>query len=225
MSDKYTLKTELKHEWYIFLMIAAVFLLGVMVYPTLPEQVAIHWNLEGEPDDYGSRFYGVFGLPLLTLGIYLLLLFVPVIDPRRRNYPQFAKVYRWIKLGFVLFMLGLHLATLAYNLGYKIALDRLVFPAVGLLFVLLGRGMPRIAPNYFVGIRTPWTLANTEVWSKTHRFGGKLFFWSGILLIGSTVLTSRVRFWLLLVLTIGTALATAVYSYLCFRQTERGKAE
>src|SRR5690606_35814971 len=113
---------------------AAVFLLGVMVYPTLPEQVAIHWNLEGEPDDYGSRFYGVFGLPLLTLGIYLLLLFVPVIDPRRRNYPQFAKVYRWIKLGFVLFMLGLHLATLAYNLGYKIALDRLVFPAVGLLF-------------------------------------------------------------------------------------------
>src|SRR5690606_13107329 len=109
LSDKYTLKTELKHEWYIFLMIAAVFLLGVMVYPTLPEQVAIHWNLEGEPDDYGSRFYGVFGLPLLTLGIYLLLLFVPVIDPRRRNYPQFAKVYRWIKLGFVLFMLGLHL--------------------------------------------------------------------------------------------------------------------
>ena len=225
MSEKYTLKNALKHEWYIFLIIAVVILIGVGIYPNLPEQMAIHWNIEGEPDDYGSRFFGAFGLPLTTLGSYLLLLFVPVIDPRRQNYPRFTKVYRWIKLGFVLFMLGVHLVTLAFNLGYKLDIGRLVTLGLGLLFALLGRGLPQIKPNFFVGIRTPWTLSNPEVWAKTHRFGGKLFFWSGIALIGTTVLSNRTRFWLLMFLVFGTALATTVYSYLCFRQENNAKEE
>lgn len=225
MTEKYSIKTELKHEWYIFFIIAAVFLVGVAVYPALPEQVAIHWNLEGEPDGYGSRFFGAFGLPVITLGLYLLFLFLPILDPRRQNYPQFTKVYRWIKLAFVLFMLGLHLATLVFNLGYKVDIGRSVTLGLGLLFALLGRGLPRITPNYFVGIRTPWTLASAQVWTKTHRFGGKLFFWSGILLIGSLVLPDRTRFWLLMALVVSSVLASAVYSYLCFRQTKNGKEE
>lgn len=225
MPEKYTLKTELKHEWYIFLIIMFVLLLGVVVYPALPEQIAIHWDVEGQPDGYGSRFFGVFGLPLITLGVYLLLLFTPILDPRRQNYPKFATIYRWFKLGLVLFMLALHLATLAFNLGYPIAITRFVTFAIGLLFALLGRGLPRIAPNFFVGIRTPWTLASAEVWTRTHRFGGKLFFWSGIALIGSTFLPDRTRFWLLMVLVFGLVLATAVYSYLCFRQEKKAKEE
>ncbi|NLM38295.1 MAG: SdpI family protein [Firmicutes bacterium] len=225
MSEQYTLRSELKQEWYIFLIIAAVFLLGVIVYPALPEQIAVHWNIAGEPDGYGSRFFGAFGLPLFSLGLYLLLLFLPVIDPRRRNYAQFTRVYRWIKLGFVLFMLGLHLVTLAFNLGYRIDVGIFVSLGVGLLFALLGRGMPQIEPNYFVGIRTPWTLASARVWTKTHRLGGQLFFWSGVALVIGTVLPARIRFWLLMVLAVGCALATMVYSYLCFRQEKNASEE
>ncbi|HHW11854.1 MAG TPA: SdpI family protein [Firmicutes bacterium] len=225
MSEKYTFKTELRHEWYIFLIIAAVLILGVVVYPALPEQIVVHWNVAGEPDGYGSRFFGVFGLPLITLGLYLLLLFLPVIDPRRRNYAQFATVYRWIKLGVVLFMLGLHLVTLAFNLGYRIDIGNFVTLAIGFLFALLGRGLPQIKPNYFVGIRTPWTLANAEVWTKTHRFGGKLFFWSGVALVIGTVLPDRIRFWLMMALIMGSSLGTAVYSYFCFRQENNANEE
>ena len=225
MLKKYHVTTELRHEWYIFLILLVVFLIGIFVYPHLPEKTAIHWNLEGKPDGYGSRFTGAFTIPLVTLGLYLLFLFLPLLDPRRDNYPQFARTYRLIKLAFVLFMLGLHLLTLAFNLGYKVEISRFVTLGLGLLFTILGKGLPQIAPNYFVGIKTPWTLSSPHVWAQTHHLGGKLFFWSGLLVISSTILPDRPRFWIMMVLLIGSTLAATVYSYLSYRREQQTKAE
>ncbi len=218
MGDKYSLQTELQREWYIFLSILVVFLISLAVYPALPEQIATHWNIEGEPDGYGSRFVGAFALTLVTLGLYLFFLVLPLIDPRRENYARFTTTYRYLKLGFVLFLLALHLLTLVFNLGYAIRIGRIVVVGVGLLFTLLGRGLPEIKPNYFVGIRTPWTLASSKVWTKTHRFGGKLFFWSGLLVISSALLPDRPGFWVMMILIVACTLATTIYSYFCFQQ-------
>jgi uncharacterized membrane protein len=188
-----------------------------VVYPSLPEETAIHWNLEGQPDDFGSRFTGAFAIPLLVSGLYLFFLFLPLIDPRRRNYPKFIKTYRLIKLGFVLFMVSLHLLTLVFNLGYKINLGRYVNLFTGILFTLLGWGLPRIRHNYFVGIRTPWTLASPKVWAQTHQLGGKLFFWSGLSMVFGTLLPDRPRFWLMMAVLLGSTLVAGVASYLYFR--------
>ena len=223
MPAEYSVKKELRSEWYILLFFLLVFLIGCAVYPALPEKVATHWNLDGEPDGYGSRFTGVFFLPLMTLGLYLLFLFLPLIDPRRKNYPEFIKTFRLIKLAVVLLMLGLHLLTLAFNLGYPVEISRCVNLLPGILFTLLGWGFPRIRHNYFVGIRTPWTLASPQVWTQTHRLGGKLFFWSGLVIIFGTLLPDRPRFWLMMGLILGSTLVTTVASYLYFRRAERGE--
>ncbi len=220
MPEKYSVKKELQREWYILLILLLVFLIGWVVYPSLPEKITNHWNIKGEPDGYGSRFSGAFSLPLVTLAVYLVFLITPAIDPRQKNYPQFIKTYRLIKLGFVLFMVGLHLLTLAYNLGYKIDIGRCVNLFLGVLFTLLGWGLPRIRHNYFVGIRTPWTLASSHAWTKTHQLGGKLFFWSGLVVIFGTLLPDQPRFWLMMGLLLGSTLVATVASYFYFRRAE-----
>ncbi|HEY8392393.1 MAG TPA: DUF1648 domain-containing protein [Capillibacterium sp.] len=225
MPEEYSVKKELRAEWYIPLILLLVFLLGWVIYPALPEKIATHWNLNGEVDGYGSRFTGVFFLPLMTFGMYLLFLFLPLIDPRRKNYPEFIKTYRLVKLGFVVFMTGLHLLTLAFNLGYPINIGRCVNFFLGLLFTLLGWGLPRIRHNYFLGIRTPWTLASPSVWTRTHRLGGKLYFWSGQAIIFGTLLPDRPRFWLMMGFSVGSTLVVTVASYLYFRRTENDAKE
>ncbi|NLY91293.1 MAG: SdpI family protein [Firmicutes bacterium] len=225
MPEQYSVKKELRSEWYLLLILLLVFLISWVVYPSLPEKIATHWNVEGEVDGYSNRFTGVFFIPLLTLAFYLLFIFMPLIDPRRKNYPEFIKTYRLVKLAFVLFMTGLHLLTLAFNLGYDIDISRCVILLLGILFTLLGRGLPRIRHNYFIGIRTPWTLASPSVWTQTHQLGGKLFFWSGLAIIFGTLLPDRPRFWLMMVLVLGCTLVATVASYIYFRREENGEKE
>ena len=115
---QYRIKTELKQDWYLLLLITVVLICGLLLAPSLPEYMATHWNIDGEADGYSPRLTGILRLPLLALGIYLMLLVLPVIDPRRENYPNFIKVYRVFRIALVLFMLGLQLLSLGYNLGF-----------------------------------------------------------------------------------------------------------
>ncbi|NLW56512.1 MAG: SdpI family protein [Firmicutes bacterium] len=215
---KYRIKTELKKDWYLLVLIAAVLIFGLLIAPALPEYMATHWNIHGEADGYSPRLSGILMLPLFALGIYLMMLVLPVIDPRRENYPNFIKVYRVFRIALVLFMLGLQLLSLGYNLGFPIQIDRIVILGLGLLFTIMGKFFPQIKHNYFVGIRTPWTLASEEVWVKTHQLGGKLFMGSGLIIILSFFLPARLRFWLTMVSLIGGSLITVVYSYLIYRR-------
>ncbi len=215
---RYQIKTELKQDWYLLLLIVAILIGGLLIAPALPENMATHWNIDGKADGYSPRLTGILMLPLLALGIYLMMLVLPVIDPRRENYPNFLKVYRVLRSVLVLFMLGLHLLTIGYNLGYPIQIDRIVLLGLGILLTLLGRFLPQIKHNYFVGIRTPWTLASEEVWLKTHQLGGKLFMGAGIIIMLSFFLPARLRFWFTIGSVIGVSLVTMVYSYLLYRQ-------
>lgn len=208
-------------EWPLWLLVVAALVLGAVVYPQLPEQVASHWNYRGEVDGYSSRCWGAFGIPLLTAGIYLGMLLLPLIDPSRQNYEKFAGAYRIIKAVLVIFMIGLHLVVVLNALGFHAPVDRIVMTGVSLLILIIGNYMGRFRHNYFVGIRTPWTLANETVWCKTHRLGGRLWVAAGILGLAGALMGGAAGG---LALAIALALAVIipfVYSYLEFRRLSK----
>jgi uncharacterized membrane protein len=205
----------------LWLLIVAALALGAVVYPQLPERVASHWNYRGEVDGYSSRCWGAFGIPLLTAGIYLGMLLLPLIDPRRQNYEKFAGAYRVIKAVMVIFMTVIHLVVVLNALGFKVPVDKVVIAGVSLLILVIGNYMGQFRHNYFVGIKTPWTLASEEVWRKTHRLGGRLWVAAGILGLAGAILGGPVGGLVLAIALIIAAIFPIVYSYLEFRRLSK----
>ena len=220
MNKNYDYKQEMKKDWYLFLLILVMFLSGIALYSRLPDQIPIHWNIEGEVDDYASHFWGVFMLPFTNLLVLLIFTFMPLLDPRKENYPKFSRSYRAIKAITVVFFAVLHFLVLAFALGYELDISRIVVVGAALLFIVMGNYLPKVKHNYFVGVRVPWTLASEKVWKKTHRFAGKLFVISGIIIFLSIFVSEIIRFWLIMICALVTSLASMVYSYLVYRQEE-----
>jgi uncharacterized membrane protein len=216
------MRFSLKTEWILIVIILGMFVATWVVLPQLPDPMPIHWNAVGQPDDFASRWIGAFMLPLVSLGLYLVMLLVPAIDPRRENYARFADTYHIFRLLLISFMAFVHGATLFSVLRAESQLNPdLVMVAVGLLFVLLGNYIPRIRSNWFVGIRTPWTLSDPEVWRRTHRLGGRAFFVAGLIVILAALLPSEWMMPALLSAIAVAAIVPTVYSYVAFRQLKR----
>ena len=163
-------------------LILAQFLIGFYLYPSLPDRIAVHWGLSGEADGYGSKFMGLFMLPLMTLLLLPIMHLLPRIDPAK-GIEKFQEDYDWFVFGFVAFMSTIQGLGTLWNLGYRFDMTRIIAPAIGALFFGIGYLMDKIKFNWFVGIRTPWTLSNKEIWEKTHRIGGKVFKACGFLAI------------------------------------------
>ncbi len=213
---KYTIMSELPMVLLILGSLAA----GALLYDSLPDRVPSHWNIRGEIDAYSSRFWGAFGIPLLNAGIYVMMLVTPLIDPRRENYRKFAGAYRVFRTVFVVFMTGVYLLVLASAFGYRIPVDRAVMAGISILFLVMGNYMGQVRHNYFVGFKTPWTLANEQVWQKTHRLGGRLWVAAGAIGLVASLLGGT-RGGVLLGISIGAAaIIPMVYSYVEFRRTQ-----
>ncbi len=133
----------------------------------------------------------MLGLPLLSLGIYVLFYFMPMFDPRRENYRKFWSRYLFIRNILILVLTGLNLIVFLWAIGVSIDTGIAVFILVGLLLVLLGNYLGKLRPTWFVGIRTPWTLSSEESWNKTHRLGGKLFMVTGLLMIAAGIVREQ----------------------------------
>jgi len=196
-----------------FILIVLLFVSAFILYPSLPEQIPLHWNINGEVDRYGSKLFGTFLMPVMTLFIELLMLYLPFIDPKKRNYEKFINVYANIRLGFVLFMSFIYGITMVASLGHPINISFIVPFAVSLLLILIGNYMGKVRQNWFVGFRFPWTLDNEEVWNKTHRFGGKMFVIAGFIGMVSTFLPVPFNFIVFMVSVFGAVIGTMVYSY------------
>ncbi|MCL5611410.1 MAG: SdpI family protein [Chloroflexi bacterium] len=189
--------------------------ISIAVYPHLPEQVASHWNANDQVNGYMSRFWGVALMPLITIGMALLFLAIPSIDPLKENIAKFRDTFNAFIVLAVAFMLYMHILTLVYNLGHTFRISLAMIPGLGLIFVFAGVMMSKAKRNYFIGIRTPWTLANETVWDETHKLGSKLFIGAGILSMFSLLLGEN-GFWLMMTLIMGAALIPVVYSYILF---------
>lgn len=175
------MNTNWRVELALLLVIAAMFAGALIVWPGAPAQIPVHWNAAGEVDRYGGKVEGLLGIPLMTLAIYLLMRFLPRIDPGRANYARFGGAYTAIRAGIVVLMAGLFALVLAWIQGRPIDMSRAVPLGVGLLFVLIGALMGKVRPNWFVGVRTPWTLSSKTSWVRTHRLGGWLFVLLGVI--------------------------------------------
>lgn len=213
---------NMRKEWPLLMILAATFLAAFLIYPHLPEQVPIHWNIHGEADGYGSRFFGAFFLPLLNLGMYILFIVLPLLDPKRANYIKFDSSYLTIRYSLHLFLALVFGITAAASLGYPVRVDQWIPAGVAILFVVMGNIMGRVRHNYFVGFKFPWTLANEEVWRRTHLFGGKLMVLGGFAaLLGVIFTRGSASFIILMIgLLVPTAITT-IYSYVIYKQITR----
>ena len=171
-----------KHELLAWGISLASLLVALYFLPSLPAQVPLHWNLAGQIDGYGPPL-SILQMPLIALGLNLMLSFLPLIDPKRQNYQKFAGVYHMLRLILSLFFAGLT-GILLYSATHPGALQvtSLVLAGIGLMLSFIGNYLPKIKPNYFVGVRTPWALASETVWRKTHRLSGFLWFAGGLVL-------------------------------------------
>jgi uncharacterized membrane protein len=197
-----------------------VFLAAAIVYPQMSEPMAIHWGANGAANGFGSRFQGLFLLPLIGLGVSLLLLVIPHIDPLKANIEKFRSEYNVFVVYISAFMYYLYGLTIFYNFSYHFSMTTFMMPAFAGLMFFSGRLLKRTHRNYMIGIRTPWTLSSDVVWDRTHRFGGTAFQVSGALtLVG--MLFPPVAFLFMIVPILFAAVLMVAYSYVVFKQEEQ----
>lgn len=199
------------------ILIIAGFVMGALWYPSLPAKIASHWNAVGQVDGYTSKFWGVFFLPLLLIIMTALFYFLPKIDPLKKNIEQFRGHYNNFILIINAFLFVLYLDMLLWNGGIQINPALIAPVVIGVIFYYAGALMQHSQRNWFIGIRTPWTLSSDMVWAKTHERGSKLFKIFGIISIIS-VLFGAVGFWVVILGIIIVSIYLIIYSYLLFKQ-------
>ncbi len=206
-----------KSEFVITLLTIGSFFVGAYVYPKLPAQVAAHWDMYGQVNGYLSQFWGAFLLPLILVAMLLFFLLIPRLDPKRQNIDKFREHFNVFSIIVFLFLVYIYALTIIWNLGYIFDFNTLLVPAFAILFYCLGILVSKAEPNWSIGIRTPWTLASTEVWRKTHALGSMLFKLSSILsLIG--LLFPVWAFWFTIIPIISTTIIVVLYSFFVYHR-------
>jgi uncharacterized membrane protein len=214
---KPTFKTEILPLVIILVAIISSF----YFYSVFPEQVATHWNFRGEADNFSSKFIGAFSIPVLLIFVYLLFYFLPFLDPKKEKYKFFAKSYHVFKNIILLFLFLTYILAGFEAIGKIKAVGVAIPLMVGVLFIIIGNYMGKIKSNWFVGIKTPWTLSSEEVWNKTHRFGGKMFILSGILIGLSPFLPDNLVLINFIFAILIVSLGTFAYSYFIYKKTDK----
>lgn len=211
------MKFNWRFELPQLLLIGAMFAAALWAWPKLPDRLPVHWNIHGEVDGWGNKFMGLLFVPLIVLAIYMLMVIVPRFDPGKANYQSFQKVYGIIRVAIVAYMSAVYAAMMYAAFGHKVNMASVVLPLVGVLFIILGNFLSKIRPNWFVGVRTPWTLSSQLSWDKTHRLAGWLFILMGFLFVPVALLQTT---WSLVAMLVCDGLCLVwivIYSYLVFR--------
>jgi len=193
------------------------FILSIYFYPQVPEQMATHWNSQGEVDGYMSKLWGLFFMPLVITGLVIMFLAIPKIDPRKENIAKFRKYYDGFIVILVLFMVAVHLQTVLWNIGIRINPNAMLPLGIGLLFYYMGILTENAERNWFIGIRTPWTLSSEKVWKRTNRLGGKLFRIAGIAAVFGAFFP-EFAIYFILVPVIAVAGFSVIYSYIEYQK-------
>ncbi|MCR8969408.1 SdpI family protein [Facklamia sp. 7083-14-GEN3] len=199
-------------------------LLATYFFFKAPETIATHFDFAGKADSYGSKA-NFFMFPGMMVGFNLLAELLRRIDPRRENFKRFERPFYLIIFVTNVFLFFMQLAMGAFALKWIDQLPSYLEGSVGILFIILGNYMPKIKQNYFMGIRTPWALADEKVWYLTHRFGGKVFVVMGILIMLNTLLSSEIRQWTFLVIALGGVLIIYAASYWFFQKHKNSLME
>jgi uncharacterized membrane protein len=160
----------------------------------------------------------VWGFPTLILGIYLLMTFAPILDPKPQSYRKFTGVFEGFRFVIILILSVLYIATSLVALGYSLPIGKISLLTIGAMLVYIGNYFGKVRHNYTFGIKTPWTLASEEVWNKTHRKSGPLWVITGIVWMLSVLWSDRVAFIVDMSLLFIVSIYGAVYSYILFKR-------
>jgi uncharacterized membrane protein len=206
--------------FYLLLLWTAMILLSAVAWSVLPadQQIPVHWGLDGKPDRYGGKLEGLGLMPGIAGFLLLLFWAIPKIEPRRLNLEKSLKAYKII-IGLLMTILCvIHAGTVFSCMGYAIDLNRIVTLSVGVMFIGIGNVMGKIRSNFFMGIRTPWTLSSELSWRKTHRLGGWLFVGLGLFMLLAGFIQHKLVFGFLMVGIIAMVVVLFVYSYLVWKK-------
>ncbi len=203
----------------VLVLIGGATLAGTLLWNQLPDPMASHWNTNDQADGYMSKFWGVFLIPSIALGMFTLLIVAPKLDPLGANVTQFLDTYNLFITFFIVYMIYVYALTLLWNLGYtNLGVGKAILPAIGLLFVAIGSLLRKAKRNWFIGIRTPWTLSSDVVWEKTHQLGAVLFMISGGSAVIGGLIGGNIAFWMLFAPLIGSTIFLLVYSYVLYQR-------
>ncbi len=210
----------MRRRWFGLVIAALAVVLSIWAYPQLPPTIATHWNVGGTADGFSSRATAVLIMPLVIIALTGLFNVLPKLDPRGANYAKFIDTYWLIANAVILFILIGHGMIIATGLGYPVKVDRFMPIGIGLLFIVLGNYLTRVEPNWFIGIRTPWTLSSDTVWRKTHRTGGWLMVVGGFVLAASVFLPQGAFLPLLIAAILIVAVIPVVQSYILWKREQ-----
>lgn len=209
----------MKSRWLGPVAVVGMLLFLAWAWPRLPERMVVHWGPSFRPDGWGSRS-SVLVMPGVALGIRLLLPLLRHLDPWRERYVSWEPTF-WLVVNLVVLLLAVvEVAVVGYNLGWPVDMQRVLLVAMGVLFVGLGNYMPRVRPNRWVGIRTPWTYASEWVWQETHRVGGRALVLAGLVVMGAGFGPAWLAPWLSLGALLFGALVPVIYSRVLWRREQ-----
>jgi uncharacterized membrane protein len=212
------MKTTLKKELPLIGIVLAPFVYLALIWNTLPEKVPTHWDYKGEVDKWGDKYSLIALLFLLPVLTYVLMLVVPKIDPKKKIELMGGKYYQ-LKFILVLFMSMLAFIILHLTENQSMSSPNLIYIPIGVLFIALGNYFKVIQPNYFIGIKTPWTLENKEVWKLTHVLAGKLWIAGGLLIVLTSLTIANSIFIYVFISVIAIiSLIPMGYSYFKFKE-------
>ena len=216
--------TSWRREAPLIVLIAAMFVAAAVLWPSAPARLPVHWNIAGQVDRYGGKFEGLLGLPLAMLGLYVMFLVLPLIDPKRTNYASFAAAYDTLRWATLVLLAAVYAAILLTSFGYPVDIGFVVPVGVGLLFCLIGNLMSKFRQNWFVGVRTPWTLSSRASWDKTNRLGGRMFLVTGLVLFALALVHTWWMDALLGAMIVAMVVWLPTYSYLIWRRDPERQA-
>ena len=215
------LKRDMKKiEYFSLFLILVSLILSIYFYPSMPDKMASHWNSSGEVDGFMSKNFVLFLFPVISLFIGLLLMYIPRIDPLKQNFKSFEKEYDLFVLTFLVFFISIQLFVIYWNLGYHRDIRLIISMSLSILFIVIGLMLKKTKRNFFVGIRTPWTLSSDVVWDKTHKIGGYLFILLGFIFAFSLFL-KEFSIHIILSSIFIVIVSLFIYSYIIFKRLKK----
>ncbi|RZJ56173.1 MAG: DUF1648 domain-containing protein [Flavobacterium sp.] len=212
---------ELKKELPLIGIVLTPLVYLALIWNSLPEKVPMHWNYDGVIDRWGEKYTLIIVALFMTVFLYALMLVLPKIDPKKR-LPIMGNKFYQLKFILLLFFSALAIIIIYLSKNQEISNPGLLNIPIAILFIALGNYFKVIQPNYFIGIRTPWTLENKEVWKSTHTFAGKIWMLSGfVILISALIFPKEIAKYTLITVIVLSAIVPILYSYFKFREIEK----
>jgi len=210
----------MKRHYVLFalILVGAAFLLSLTVYSRLPQQVPTHWNIHGKVDDTSARFWGAFLMPLIMVAFLGFFSLLNWLSPRQFKLETFRDTWEFVILLVIALLLYDHALMIGIGLGWAIDMSRAALGGLFLFLAFLGNVLGKVRRNFWIGVRTPWTLASERVWNDTHRFAARVFVVAGIL--GFVAVMADLHPSMAIGILVAAALTTVVYSLVDYKRLE-----